>query len=100
MNNERIGQAVTILDLIEGKQGDLYSTLKPLLIGEQTVAITRECIECTEDDFDEDCEICGGKCEYQYNVVIPWTTQKETIAMTFKYLLKIAGVDKGGKHHA
>lgn len=50
---------------------------KTLLSGVFYETITQTCPDCHADDPDYDCEICGGKVEYEQNVMVSWDTIKQ-----------------------
>ncbi|AYO17076.1 hypothetical protein D0812_22060 [Vibrio owensii] len=89
--SERVGLALSLLELVEGESPKAFDCLKGVMMGEQALKSTHLCYQC--DDLhipDENCELCGGEGEYRELHVIDWTTQKETLSLAFSELLRVA----------
>ncbi len=88
--SDRVGLALSLLELVEGDNPKAFDYLKGALIGEQEISVTTKCTACDFDFPDEDCEVCGGEVEYQQEYPITWTDQKDTLSLAFSELLSVA----------
>lgn len=59
------------------EESKLHPRMKAGCIGEFTVTAKSGCSACHFHSPDESCEVCGGDIEYEFEVDIPWDTQKQ-----------------------